>query len=102
MPLATAWLRAVQHHLVSPRADMAPCGAIVLLNLDGILVSAAAGLHPSCRAALQTLGHSPRGLIDLSGLIGPTIVRIRTHPARDAVDQAATAWSCSRQFQGSS
>lgn len=51
-------------------------GANILLDLDGTLVDSAPGIHSSCRAALQTLGHSPPTLIDLSGLIGPPIEEI--------------------------
>jgi phosphoglycolate phosphatase len=48
----------------------------ILLDLDGTLIDSAPGIHASCRAALQTLGHSPPPLLDMSGLIGPPIEEI--------------------------
>ena len=55
---------------------MAFSGANILLDLDGTLVDSASGIHSSCRAAIQALGHTPPPLIDLSGLIGPPIEEI--------------------------
>lgn len=51
-------------------------GSNILLDLDGTLINSAPGIQSSCRAALQTLGHSPPRLLDLTGLIGPPIEEI--------------------------
>jgi phosphoglycolate phosphatase len=51
-------------------------GPVVLLDLDGTLVDSAAGIYASCRAALQSLGHSPPPLLEVAGLIGPPIEEI--------------------------
>jgi phosphoglycolate phosphatase len=55
---------------------MTNSGSNILLDLDGTLIDSAPGIHSSCRAALQALGHLPPPAIDFSGMIGPPIEEI--------------------------
>ncbi len=71
------------------------CPAI-LLDLDGTLIDSAPGIHASCYAALQTLGHSPPPLLEMSGMIGPPIEEIMAtllaHYGDDRVVEGVAAY----------